>query len=124
VTTDRGEVVYERADDLAADQAAGTVYRRRPGGEPVVATGRAFVRFPEGESAEAHREALAAAGFELEEVPSYAPNAAWVRAGDGSVAAALHGIDALARLPGVERVEPQLVGEAARRGEGTVRKRA
>ena len=41
--------------------------------------------------------------------------------GDGSVAAALHGLDALARLPGVEHVEPQLVVEAARRGEGPPR---
>jgi len=140
VTTGQGELVYERADELIAvhrkggagppsiepagaprrdagpDASLGPVYRRRPGGDAVVPTGRAFVRFPEGESAERHREVLAAAGFELEDVPAYAPHAAWVRAHDGSVSAALHGLGALARLPGVQHVEPQLVGQAARRG--------
>lgn len=94
----------------------GPVYRAGPGGPIAAPTGRVFVRFREGTSAESESGALAAAGFALESVPSYAPHAAWVRPASGRVADALVELDRLRRLPGVEGVEPQLVSEAAHRG--------
>jgi hypothetical protein len=97
------------------DAAVGPVYRQAPGGEAVVPTGRALVRFAEGDSAERHRSGLAAAGFELEEVLAYAPHAAWVRARSGSISDTLQGLGRLARLPEVQHVEPQLIAKAARR---------
>jgi hypothetical protein len=48
-------------------------------------------------------------------VLSYAPHTAWVRATSGRTADALGHLDALGELPGVEHVEPQMIGEAARR---------
>jgi hypothetical protein len=95
--------------------AAGPVYRRIPGGGLAVPTARAFVRFVEGDAPSRHEAELAAAGYELEEVPSYAPQAAWVRAAGGRVTDALQHLERLERLPGVESVEPQLLVESAHR---------
>jgi hypothetical protein len=65
--------------------------------------------------AQDHRSQFAAAGFEIEQVPSYAPNAAWLRPLEGGVAAALNGLDELERLDGVAHAEPQLLRERAAR---------
>jgi len=94
----------------------GPVYRAGPGGPIAVPTGRVFVRFREGTSAESKREEVAAAGFAVESVPAYAPHAAWVRPASERVTDALVDLDRLQRLPGVERVEPQLVSEAEHKG--------
>lgn len=92
----------------------GPVYRQR-GGSLAVPTGRVLVRFDPEDPAEAHAEALASAGFRLEEPLRYAPHAAWVRPlSDGSVEA-LNGLERLRSVPGVEHVEAQLLTEAARR---------
>ncbi len=131
------ELRYELADDLVATPtdeggiavlAAGAVgpevddatpvmpvYRRGHGGGVVVPTGRVLVRFAEGDSADAHREELAAAGYELEQVLAYAPQAGWARATSGSIVDTLGHLDRLEALPGVENVEVQMVGEVARR---------
>jgi hypothetical protein len=93
----------------------GPVYRRVPGGALAVPTGRAFVRLAAGEPAARREEDLAAAGYRLEQVPSYAPHAAWVRPASGRVVDALRHLDRLERLSGVEHVEPQLLTAAARR---------
>jgi hypothetical protein len=104
-----------RARDLEERQL-GPVYRRVPGGAVAVPTGRAFLRLAAGESAARREEDLIAAGYRLEQVPSYAPHAAWVRPASGRVVDALRHLDRLERLPGVEHVEPQLLSAAARRG--------
>ena len=131
------ELRYELADDLVATptseggmdvRAAGAVgrevddgtalmpvYRRGAGGGAVVPTGRVLVRFAEGDRADAHREELAAAGYQLEQVLGYAPQAGWARAVSGSIADTLGHLHRLEALPGVENVEVQMVGEVARR---------
>ena len=123
----------ERADDLvavhredgvalqppsAAESAPGTVgpVYRRSGGSLAVPTGRAFVRFTDGEAAQAHAGSLGAAGWTIEEVPGYAPHAAWVRPARGGVVAALTELEGLRALPGVEHAEAQLLDERAPRG--------
>lgn len=101
---------------LSSEKAAGgPVYRRSPGGDVVVPTGRVLVRFGPGQRVEEHRGELAAAGYTIDAVLSYAPHAAWVRATSGRTADALGHLDALGALHGVEHVEPQMIGEAARR---------
>ena len=140
LSTERPELRYEIADDLIAthgelerplaqtvgpaveaEDAAtgqttlGPVYRRVPGGGLVVPTGRVLVRFAEGEPVERHRDELAGAGYDIEEVLSYAPHAAWLRARSGDIADTLAGLDRLAAQPGIENVEPQMVGEVWRR---------
>jgi hypothetical protein len=92
----------------------GPVYRWTGGGL-AVPTGRAFVRFSEGEEAASRGHELAAAGYEIESVPAYAAYAAWVRPATGSVVDALRNLDRLQQIPGVEGVEPQLLSEAARK---------
>jgi hypothetical protein len=93
----------------------GPVYRRKPGGAVAVPTGRVFVSFCARERAEGHRAELEASGYRLEEVPAYAPQAAWVRHRSEDIAAALRDLDRLERIPGVEGVEPQILSEAASR---------
>lgn len=97
----------------ATDQ--GPVYRRVPGGDIVVPTGLVFVRFGEHDAAEDHRDDLSGAGYALEQVPGYAPHAAWVRAASGSIADALRNVGRLSGLSGVVSVEPQMIGERSRR---------
>jgi hypothetical protein len=104
----------ERVSEPLAAERLGPVYRQ-PGGALVVPTGRAFVQFAQGERADRYADERRAAGFELEEVPSYAPHAAWVRPAGGGVVEGLQLLERLQRLPGVESVEPQLLSRAARR---------
>lgn len=107
-----GEVSYEpgaQRSEWRGDAVVGPVYRRRPAGEVAVPTGRAFVRFSEGERAEDRREGFAATGFELDAIPPYAPHAAWVRASCGAIEETLRSLDRLRALAGVEHVEPQLI---------------
>lgn len=108
-------ISVERSSSLAEGHGEGTigpVYRREPGGGVAVPTGRALVRFAEGEAAAERGDELAAAGYKLEGVPRYAPHAAWVRASGGGIAETLQNLDRLERLPGVENVEPQMISRA------------
>jgi hypothetical protein len=104
--------VYEERT-RTADRSADTlpVYSAGQQGPLAVPTGRVFVRFTEGIRAETRREDLMALGFTLESVPSYAPNAAWLALADGTPADALERLEAVAALPDVAHVEPQLVIE-------------
>ncbi len=87
------------------------VYGPEPGGAVVVPTGRVFVRFREDVRAEDRREELRRAGYVVENVPPYAPHAAWVQAVEGGPAAALKELATLAALPDVAHVEPELLRE-------------
>jgi hypothetical protein len=96
-------------------QRLGPVYRRIPGGGIAVPTGRVLVRFGEGDRADNHRAALARAGYVIETVLGYAPQAAWVRARAGGISDALRGLARLEQLPNVEGAEPQILSEASTR---------
>lgn len=102
-------------DAVGEGVTIGPVYRRGEGGGVAVPTGQVLVRFPEDDSADAHREELAAAGYEIAQVLGYAPQAAWVRATSGSVADALRDLDHLDAVPGIENVEVQMLSEASPR---------
>jgi hypothetical protein len=118
LTLEGGDIVVERLDAASAKggrEAIGPVYRQVPGGTLAVPTGRVFVRFAQGESASRHEADLAARGYRVEEVLTYAPHAAWLRAASGDASDALRDLGRVADLPGVERVEPQLVTEAGQR---------
>jgi hypothetical protein len=133
-SSQRPDLHYQLADDLVAmpsaegvavrpldaadvDEVAPVlpVYRRGDGGGVVVPTGRVLVRFAAGDSAVAQRDELAAAGYDLEEVLGYAPQAGWVRATSGTIADTLGHLDRLEAVPGIENVEVQMVGEVGRR---------
>lgn len=91
------------------------VYSLGPGGAPAVFTGRILVRFAEGVVAGERADAIHEAGFEIEEILSYAPHASWVRSRTGDAADALGKLERLTVLPDVENVEPQMLSPAARR---------
>jgi hypothetical protein len=91
------------------------VYVPVSGGAPYVATGRATIRFREGEDANAHAEALRGHGYRITQVPLYAPHMAWIEGVSDDVARMLAGLGQLASLPGVEHVEPQLISRGEKR---------
>lgn len=91
------------------------VYRHGGDGPDAVPTGRVFVQFTEGSSAASRGDDLRAAGFAIDEVPAYAPHAAWVRPIQGDVATALQDVEHLFELEGVEAYEVQLLKQAQRR---------
>lgn len=91
------------------------VYRAQPSGMFAVPTGRLWVRFAEGINAAQKREAMAHAGFRLEESPAWAAHTAWLRATSGKIADALDATPRLAALPDVEHVEPQMLFPSARK---------
>jgi hypothetical protein len=93
--------------------AVSAVYRAGEGGPVGVPTGQVFVRFAAGAAAEAQRQRLLEAGYEITEVPVYAPHAAWLKARSGDPADALRGLGRLTALPGVEHVEPQILSARA-----------
>jgi hypothetical protein len=74
-----------------------------------------FVRLAEGDRAEEHRAHFTAAGFDIDQIPSYAPNAAWLTPRQGGVAGALRGLERLHELAAVTHVEPQLLMEREHR---------
>jgi hypothetical protein len=116
LTLKRGAIAVFRASPPpgVADRV-GPVYAIA-GGPLAVPTGLVFVRFTNDTRAADQRPALEQAGFEVVQLPGYAPHACWVRPRAGGIAAALHGLTRLAALPGVEHVEPQLLTARARRG--------
>jgi hypothetical protein len=112
-----GSITVWRATEAPADgRRLGPVYRASPGGALAIPTGRVFVRFRDGEHAAGYRDVLSAAGYELESVPAYAPQAAWLRPRSRRITDALADLGRLRDLSGVEHVEPQLIREPARRG--------
>jgi hypothetical protein len=109
--------VYEgRPRGKAVGEEVGPVYSVGPGGPLAVPSGRVFVRLRENLQASEQRDHFAAAGFEIESTPSYAPHAAWLRPAEGGVGHALRALPALERIPGVVHVEPQMLLARARRG--------
>jgi hypothetical protein len=112
---DRIRVSLQKADQSYVKQAEPhdstepPVYVLSSGGQPARPTGRVLVRFADPAALVRHRKDIEAAGYIIEEVLSYAPQAAWVRAASGDPAEALGAISALERMAEVEEVEPQML---------------
>lgn len=93
----------------------GPVYRLGEHGPLAVPTGKVFVRFAEQTSFEDHREEIERAGFEINQILSYAPHAGWVEPSSRRIADAISRFEALKQIRGVEAVEPQMLMERQRR---------
>jgi len=106
--------IFEGTPDIASDRLS-PVYTLAQGGSLAVPTGLVLLRLGEHIPIAERKDAVKAAGYEVAETLSYAPNAAWLRAGNGKIADALRGIKALEKIPGVENVEPQMLMAASRR---------
>jgi hypothetical protein len=117
VIPDTREYAYAvyRAEQSAPKAARTTypVYSAGPTGPLAVATGKALVRLRKEIRAEEKRKDFDDAGFEIEQIPSYAPNAAWLRPKRRGVARALSSLEKLQRIGGVEHVEAQLLLDRA-----------
>lgn len=107
----------DAADAYAAMGSAALlpVYRLGPSGALSVPTGAVFVRFEEGAAPADRTEALQEAGYRIASVPAYAPHTAWLEERTGDLAEALAGIRRLGAIPGLVRVEPQMLSPAARK---------
>jgi hypothetical protein len=110
VLEDGAVAVFRGAPDERTRRTAriGPVYRSEKG-RLIVPTGRVLLRFREGVSADSRRPDIEAAGYEIEEVPPYAPNAAWVRRKGGDIAGSASARQSLRKLADVENIEPQLL---------------
>lgn len=91
------------------------VYELTAGGTLCVPTGWIYVRFAKGASLQDHTTGLEAAGFRIVRTLSYAPNAGWVVAVAGGIAASLNGLGRLGALNGIEEVAPQMLSQASRK---------
>ena len=96
-------------------QTALPVYALEPGGSLALATGRILIRFAEGIRVEDKETEIADLGYVIAERISYAPQAAWLTARNGSIARALWDVTHLYALAEVEHVEPQMVMESVPR---------
>jgi hypothetical protein len=105
------DAVYAIYKGVTAEDAAGPVYSAGRDGPLAIPTGRVLVRLRDGIQADARREQFKEAGYDIERTLSYAPNAAWLRAGNGGIADALSGIGALKASPDVVHVEPEMIQE-------------
>lgn len=90
------------------------VYSQAVGDGLAVPTGRVFVRFADAIKAESRADELKKLGYRIAQTLVYAPNAAWLEADDGAPAA-LHNIERVEKLDGVENVEPQFLSPRAAR---------
>ena len=79
---------------------------------PAIPTGRVFVQSAKGVNL---AETLEPLNYEIESVPPYAANVAWIVASDGSIASALSNLHALMAANGIESVEPQMLRPATYR---------
>ncbi len=84
-------------------------YELPGGGGPATPTGRILVRFADPAALAARRQDIESAGFKIEEVLAYAPQAAWVRAASGDTAEGLLGVGKLDAINRIEEVEPQML---------------
>ncbi len=73
---------------------------------PAIPTGHVFVQAATDVNL---AEIVTPLGYEIESVPPYAPNAAWIVASDRSIASALSNLKALMAANGLESVEPQML---------------
>jgi hypothetical protein len=113
-TADERFLVYKDGPPGSPAAAARLpVYSVGVDGPLAVATGRVLVRLDPGAKAAEHADAFRAAGFEIDRLLSYAPHCAWLRPRDGDAGEALRSLDALAHVPGVVHVEPQMLLERA-----------
>lgn len=105
-----GRVAVFRGDVADAGGGGCAVYAT-PGGPLAIPTGRVFIRFRDGVSAEERRPAVEGAGYSVDRIPGYAPQAAWVCSIDGAIGSGLSGLARLRALPDVEHVEPEFLTE-------------
>ena len=115
VLEQEGIAVVPMTAAVQAVEGLGPVYQLEAGGNPAVPTGRVFVRLQEGRPASERRRDFVQAGYVVESIPAWAPHTAWLRPATGGIVAALHGLERLRALAGVEHVEPQLLRQRTTR---------
>ena len=103
------------------DSTEAPLYVLSSGGQPARPTGRVLVRFADPAALARHRKDIEAAGYVIEEILSYAPQAAWVRAASGKATDALTAISALEQMAEVEEVEPQMLRARALKADQSSR---
>lgn len=112
---EEGATAVLRGLPAPGEEARAVPVYELPGGALGVPTGRLFARFREGTDARAQSRVLKGVGYEIVEIPGWAPHAAWIRAAGGDLRRSLENLPALEGVAGIEKVEPQMLARAARR---------
>ena len=114
-----GATLVLRGQPARSEQPRAVPVYELPGGALGVPTGRLFARFREGTDASAQSAALASVGYEIVEIPGWAPHAAWIQALGGDPGQSLDAIGALQHVSALENVEPQVLGRTVRKNSRT-----
>jgi len=94
--------------DEAGDRCC-PVYRQQPGTTPAVATGKLFLHVQNDWTIDMLEARLMSLGLRVSKLLSWAPNAAWIVALDGTPCHALARLPELHKLDGVAHAEAQLL---------------
>lgn len=117
---DEGKIAIFQGDpdDLGETielESISPVYSLQSDGPPAVPTGLIFVRFKDDTMVKERLDHILQAGYDLVQILSYAPNAAWVRSTQAGIAGSFLGIEKLESLPDIVNVEPQMLSERVMR---------
>ena len=85
------------------------VYGHNDDDSPAVPTGLIFIELKEGQSVEQQRELFLKKGYLIQEILTYAPHCAWLVSDQGDIADALNHMPNLMQVPGVLKINPQLL---------------
>lgn len=80
-----------------------------------IPTGLIFVRLVNGISFDNLTNHFHRAGYDIAKTLAYAPNAGWLRQTSDSISKSLTGLNKLAKISGVENVEPQMLMRSTKR---------
>lgn len=101
--------------DLLPEVELLPVYAAAENSPPAVATERLFLRLRDDFAIDSVRDDIDTLGFDIDDLPAYAPHSAWLRPKSGLVVDALSKLESLRALPGAARVEPQLLRPMGRK---------
>lgn len=113
VSTTNKHLRYRRVE--GSRRSATPEYSLGAGAPAARPSGDVLVRFAEGTRAISQKSLLIKAGYRITQELAWAENAVLVRASSGELADTLGHIEKLEALPGVENVEPQMIGKRSKR---------
>jgi hypothetical protein len=101
--------------DLRPEMELLPVYAAAENTPPAVATERLFLSLRDDLAIDSVRDDIDTLGFDIDDLPAYAPHSAWLRPKSGLVVDALSKLERLRALPGAARVDPQLLRPVSRK---------
>lgn len=110
----QGKMNVERQNRLSL--TISPVYALEPHGVPAVPTGKLFIRLEEHIRAEEKRDILETMGYQIIDIPPYAPYTCWVSAHPDSLTTSLSHLSKLQTIADIRNIEPQMLTALRYRG--------